>query len=117
MTFKVIEGSKSVWTVERSELFDDSLNRAATVFSDLRDKLDKFLVIKIDDPIQNRYGKHDRRMTGDLAGFWHCHLRDDAVLIYQLSGKTMTLVYIAPHAEIEGKRLKQTAKRLHAIAA
>lgn len=117
MTFKVIQGSKSLWKVERSELFDDSLARATEVFSDLGDKLDKFLVTKIEDPIQSRYGKHDRRMTGDLAGFWHCHLRDDAVLIYQLSGKTMTLVYIAPHAEIEGKRLKQTAKRLHAIAA
>lgn len=117
MTFKVIQGSKSAWAVERSELFDDSFGRAAVVFTDLNDKLEKFLKIKSDDPIQNRYGKHDRRMTGDLAGFWHCHLRDDAVLIYQLSGKTMTLVYIAPHAEIEGKRLKQTAKRLHAIAA
>lgn len=87
------------------------------VFPDLKDKLDKFLSIKRDDPVQNRYGKHDRRMVGDLAGFWHCHLRDDAVLIYQLHGRTMTLVYIAPHAEIEGKRLKQTAKRLHSVAA
>lgn len=115
MTFKVIQGS--AWTIERSELFEDSLNRSKEVFPDIGGKLDKFLATKSQDPLQNRYGKHDRRMTGDLAGFWHCHLRDDAVLIYQLHGKTMTLVYIAPHAEIEGKRLKQTAKRLHAIAA
>lgn len=115
MTFRVIEGSK--WAVDRSELFDASLARQSIVFPDLQDKLNKFLETKLDDPIQRRYGKHDRRMTNDLAGFWHCHLRDDAVLIYRLAGKVMTLVYIAPHAEIEGKRLKQTAKRLHAIAA
>jgi mRNA-degrading endonuclease YafQ of YafQ-DinJ toxin-antitoxin module len=105
------------WAVERSDLFGESLAKMTITFPDLREKLDKFLEIKREDPIRARYGKHDRRMTGDLAGFWHCHLRDDAVLIYQLSGKTMTLIYIAPHAEIEGKRLKQTAKRLHGIAA
>lgn len=117
MSFTIIENDKPVWKIERSELFEESMKRASVVFSDLPDRLDKFLATKASDPFTNRYGKHDRRMVGDLAGFWHCHLRDDAVLIYQLRNMTMTLVYIAPHAEIEGKRLKQTAKRLHSIAA
>lgn len=115
MSFKVIEGPK--WAVARSDLFNDSLARQSVVFPDLGDKLNKFLETKKDDPINARYGKHDRRLTGDLAGFWHCHLRDDAILIYRLSGRTMTLVYVSAHAEIEGKRLKQTAKRLHQLAA
>lgn len=105
------------WRVERSELFDDSFDRAALIFTDLEDKLEKFLIAKIADPIHNKYGKHDRRMIGDLSGFHHCHLRDDAVLIYSLSQKVLTLVYVAPHAEIEGKRLKLTARRLSRIAA
>ena len=107
----------STWTVERSELFDDSLSKIAITFPDVGERLDKFVETKKNDPLKTRYGKHDRRMIGDLAGFWHCHLRDDAVLIYSLGGKKMTLVYVAPHAEIEGKRLKQTAKRLHSVAA
>jgi mRNA-degrading endonuclease YafQ of YafQ-DinJ toxin-antitoxin module len=105
-----------IWQVGRSEIFDDSLTRMSVVFPDLSDKLDKFLDAKAIDPLQNRYGKHDRRLTGDLAGFWHCHLRDDAVLIYSLANRTMSLVYVAAHAEIEGKRLKSTASRLEQYA-
>jgi mRNA-degrading endonuclease YafQ of YafQ-DinJ toxin-antitoxin module len=88
----------------------------ATTFPDIRTKLNKFVETKIRDPLTARYGKHDRRMIGDLTGFWHCHLRDDAVLIYSLSQRVMTLVYLAPHAEIEGKRLKMTARRLSQFA-
>jgi len=86
-------------------------------FPDLREKLRKFLDTKIADPIQSKYGKHDRRMRGDLSGFHHCHLRDDAVLIYEITAKALKLVYVSAHAEIEGKRLKITARRLHQIAA
>jgi mRNA-degrading endonuclease YafQ of YafQ-DinJ toxin-antitoxin module len=116
MPLNLVERS-SEWRVDRSEIFDESLNRMTVVFADLPDKLGKFLTTKIVNPIVHRYGKHDRRLTGDLAGFYHCHLRDDAVLIYSLANRVMTLIYVAPHAEIEGKRLKLTARRLAPFAA
>jgi len=84
----------------------------AATFPDIREKLNKFLATKMENPLTTRYGKHDSPMRGHLAGFWHCHLRDDAVLIYDLSDRVLTLVYLTPHAEIEGKRLKSTAMRL-----
>lgn len=105
------------WKVRKSPLFDESLARMSVVFPDLNDKLHKFIQTKVSDPIRNKYGKHDRRMHGDLAGFQHCHLRDDAVLIYELANREITLVYVSSHAEIEGKRLKLTARRLQQIAA
>jgi mRNA-degrading endonuclease YafQ of YafQ-DinJ toxin-antitoxin module len=116
MTLQLITPANS-WRVDRSELFDDSLERMKVVFADLPDKVNKFLATKSPNPLLYKYGKHDRRMTGDLAGFYHCHLRDDAVLIYSLSNRVMSLIYIAPHAEIEGKRLKTTARRLSQFAA
>jgi len=102
----------SSWEVSRSSIFDESLSRMLNTFPDLKIKLLKFVASKIADPINLRYGKHDRRMVGYLSGFWHCHLRDDAVLIYRVGDRTLTLIYLAPHAEIEGRRLHRTAKRL-----
>lgn len=104
------------WTVARSSIFDESLAECSRTFRDLPEKLEKFVQLKADNPLTApKFGKHDRRMVGELAGFHHCHLRDDAVLIYALVNRTIQLVYIVPHAEIEGKRLKQTAKRLHSM--
>ena len=108
---------RSNWKTVKSDLFDESLSRMSVTFPDLSGKLDKFLSIKSTDPLNSKYGKHDRRMIGDLAGFYHAHLRDDAVLIYSLAKQVMTLVVITTHAEIEGKRLKLTARRLQQIAA
>lgn len=100
------------WSVTHGPLFAESLKENERVFSDLGKRLEKFLSVKVPNPFGHRYGKHDRRMTGDLAGFWHCHLRDDAVLIYSLVNRCIHLVYVAPHAELEGKRLRQTRERL-----
>jgi mRNA-degrading endonuclease YafQ of YafQ-DinJ toxin-antitoxin module len=114
----VVDGSQiRAWSVEKSELFDDSFRRMQVIFTDLEEKLEKFIKAKVADPIYSKYGKHDRRMVGHLAGFHHCHLRDDAVLIYSLNQRTITLVCVTPHAEIEGKRLKMMARRLSAFAA
>lgn len=104
--------SKTPWGVSRSPIFDESLRANTRVFKDLPDRVAKFIEFKCNDPINSKYGKHDRPLTGELVGFWHCHLRDDAVLIYNLLNRCVNLVYIAPHAEIEGKRLKMTGARL-----
>jgi mRNA-degrading endonuclease YafQ of YafQ-DinJ toxin-antitoxin module len=100
------------WAVARTDLFDASLAEHMAVFPDLNEKLIKFLDVKSHNPLASRYGKHDGPMTALLKGFFHCHLRDDAVLIYKLERHTIVLVAIVKHSEIEGKRLKKTAARL-----
>jgi mRNA-degrading endonuclease YafQ of YafQ-DinJ toxin-antitoxin module len=102
----------AAWGVSRSALFDETLREALRTFPDLREKLGKFTDLKLSDPLNARYGKHDRPCTGELVGFWHAHLRDDAILIYNLANRSINLVAVVTHAEIEGKRLKQTAKRI-----
>jgi mRNA-degrading endonuclease YafQ of YafQ-DinJ toxin-antitoxin module len=105
------------WSVEKSIDFERTLARMRVTFPDLPEKLEKFLATKIDDPVFSKYGKHDRRMVGHLHGLYHCHLRDDAVLIYALSQKVIRLICVTPHAEIEGRRLKLTAQRIAKLVA
>lgn len=104
------------WSVTHSPIFQESLERNAIVFSDLPEKLRKFKEVKGTDPLRNRYGKHDAPMTGAFKGFFHAHLRDDAILIYKLRDRKLDLVYISSHAEIEGKRCRVTRQRLEAYA-
>ena len=115
--YEVCASLSRSWSVVQSHAFEESMAKMLITFPDLKQKLQKFIEAKIDDPINLKYGKHDRRMVGELAGFHHCHLRDDAVLIYGLARRVMTLVYITPHADIEGRRLRQTARRLSQFAA
>jgi mRNA-degrading endonuclease YafQ of YafQ-DinJ toxin-antitoxin module len=107
----LVEGSQ-VWNVTRTPIFDQSVKDTLRIFPDLGEKLAKFLDVKGENPLRNRYGKHDGPMTGPLAGFLHCHLRDDAILIYTLKNRCINLILVCSHAEIEGKRLKLSAKRL-----
>jgi len=100
------------WRITQGPLFAASLLDKLAVFPDLAEKLKKFEEVKKHNPLSSKYGKHDRPMTADLVGLWHCHLRDDAVLIYRLKDRAVHLIYIASHAELEGKRLKQTTTRL-----
>lgn len=105
------------WGITRSNIFEDSLKRSMQNsrgggYTDLPQKIAKFLEVKIQNPLSNTYGKHDRPMTGELSGFWHCHLREDAILIYNLVNHCINLVYIVNHSEMEGKELKRTSKKL-----
>jgi mRNA-degrading endonuclease YafQ of YafQ-DinJ toxin-antitoxin module len=100
------------WSFTHSPVFQESLERNAIVFNDLPEKLQKFKDVKGEDPLRCRYGKHDGPMTGRFKGYHHAHLRDDAILIYKLKNKAVDLVYISSHAEIEGKRCKNTLDRL-----
>lgn len=100
------------WDTTRSPLFQDSLERNTIIFKDLPEKLERFIDIKLSDPMKARYGKHDGPMTGPFKGHNHAHLRDDAIVIYTLKGRKLNLIYIATHAEVEGKRCARTAERL-----
>lgn len=100
------------WSIREAVGFRDSLIRNAKIFPDLPEKLAKFIEVKACDPLHGRYGKHDKRMTGPLSGFYNCHLKDDAVLIYKVKDRTIVLIYVAAHAELEGRRLANTARRL-----
>lgn len=113
----IVEGkqpqARQPWGVSMTNIFAPSLAEHRRVFPDLDEKLAKFIGLKTPDPITARYGKHDRPFTGPLVGFWHCHLRDDAILIYNLQNHAINLVAICSHSEIEGKRAQKMSKRLN----
>lgn len=106
--------AKQEWKVVMSNIFDETLRHTRRIFPDIDEKLGKFVQTKLPNPLDpnNRYGKHDRPCTHELSGFMHCHLRDDAILIYSLANHALNLIAVVSHADIEGKRLKQTAKRM-----
>lgn len=110
----LIEAAQAPWGISQSPIFVASLDENLRIFPDLKEKLAKFTSVKLPNPVapQARYGKHDSPMTGPLVGFWHCHLRDDAILIYNFANRCVNLVCIVSHAEIEGKRAKLTGKRI-----
>ncbi len=113
----IVEAAQAAWQISQSPIFAPSLVEHLRVFPDLKEKLAKFTQVKLPNPLEPgaRYGKHDGPFTGPLVGFFHCHLRDDAILIYRLVNRCVHLIAIVSHAEIEGKRHKQTAKRLAAF--
>jgi mRNA-degrading endonuclease YafQ of YafQ-DinJ toxin-antitoxin module len=100
-----------------SNQFVPSLERNRTIFPDLSEKLIKFIQVKMNDPLNGRFGKHDSPFASGtpLAGFKHCHLRDDAILIYTMAGGCLNLYYICPHKEIEGKMTKKTSGLLQSM--
>jgi mRNA-degrading endonuclease YafQ of YafQ-DinJ toxin-antitoxin module len=110
----LVEANSQDWVAQPSDIFVDSLKATRRIFSDIDEKVARFVDVKLPNPISRdaKYGKHDGPMTGPLAGFYHCHLRDDAILIYRLTGKTVLMICIVSHAETEGKRGKKLRKQL-----
>lgn len=103
--------------VKISSQFMESLKRNSVIFPDLKEKLTKFIQVKKDDPLNGRYGKHDGPFSPGtpLSGYRHCHLRDDAILIYTMSGGSLNLYYICSHKEIEGKNTNKMSKALQGM--
>lgn len=106
------EGAQLSWGVTRSDMFEESFKNCLRIFPNLDAKLLSFLEAKLQNPLTVRYGKHDRPFTGPLIGFSHCHLRDDAILIYTLRNRSINLICVVNHAQIEGKRARAMSKRL-----
>ena len=102
------------WGVSKTDLFDQSLREMAAKVPDLRDRLKRFIDIKLPNPLSRDalVGKHDRPFTALLVGYWHCHLSRDAILIYRLQDRCVQLVMICQHSDIEGKRLVATARKV-----
>lgn len=111
----ICEGKTSApWGVSVSPMFAETVLQTRKIFPDIEERIKKFVAVKTPNPIDpnNRYGKHDRQFTGPLVGFWHCHLRDDAILIYKLANHAIFLIAVVSHADIEGKRAQKMAKKL-----
>jgi len=101
------------WGITKTAFFDESFAAMLTKVPDLRDRLKKFIEVKSPNPMMNRFGKHDSPFTNDqLRGILHCHLAPDVILLYRLTNRTIQLMMVCQHADIEGKRLKQTIRRL-----
>lgn len=114
----LIEAVQAPWGVSKTPLFDPSMQTMLPKVPDLRDRLQRFINIKLPNPIDPhaKAGKHDRPFTHVLVGFWHTHLAPDAILIYRLINRTIQLVAVCQHADIEGRRLEQMAKKLTVAA-
>lgn len=98
-------------------LFEESMKRNEVIFPDLREKLQKFIAVKKGDPLNGKYGKHDSPFARGtpLAGFSHCHLRDDAILIYTMKNRNINLLYVCAHAELDSaKKAQKLANKLAA---
>jgi mRNA-degrading endonuclease YafQ of YafQ-DinJ toxin-antitoxin module len=110
----LIEAIQNPWTIDPTDLFNESFRAMLTRVPDLRDRLKRFADIKLPNPISRDalVGKHDRPFTGLLVGYWHCHLAPDAVLIYRLKNHAVQLLLVCQHQDIEGKRAKAVLKTL-----
>lgn len=110
--YRMVVEAQRPWGISRTDLFEPSLKNRMRVFPDLPEKLAKFIEVKMQNPVMARYGKHDSPFTGPLVGFWHCHLRDDAILIYNLKNRCVNLVMIVSHADIEKKAAVGIARKI-----
>ncbi len=54
----------------------------------------------MDKPIPKKYLDHP--LSGDLVGFRDCHIQNDLVLIYKITGDTVELHHLNTHAQIFG---------------
>jgi mRNA-degrading endonuclease YafQ of YafQ-DinJ toxin-antitoxin module len=110
----LIEAAQAPWTISKTPAFDASIQVMLPKVHDLRERLQRFIDIKLPNPLAAtaRAGKNDRPFTALLVGFWHCHLAPDAILIYRLANHSIQLILVCQHADIEGKRLQQMGKRL-----
>ena len=113
----LIEAADTPWGVSKTPAFDPSFNAMLPKVPDLDERLARFLNIKLPNPLSPtaKAGKNDRPFTVPLQPFWHAHLAPDAILIYRLLNRTIQLVLVCQHADIEGKRMKLMAKRLATV--
>jgi mRNA-degrading endonuclease YafQ of YafQ-DinJ toxin-antitoxin module len=102
------------WGVTKSPLFDASFSAMLPKAPDLPERLARFLDIKLPNPLSPtaRAGKADSALKPPFQGLWHCHLAPDVILIYRLVNRSIQLMLICQHADIEGKRMKATARTL-----
>ena len=74
------------------------LRRAARRGKDpelLRDVVNKLLA---GEPLEARYRAH--RLSGDMAGYWECHIEFDWLLVWEDDGEIITLQRTGTHSDI-----------------
>jgi mRNA-degrading endonuclease YafQ of YafQ-DinJ toxin-antitoxin module len=111
------EGKKP-FGIMLSNSFVESLAKTERTFPKIREQLLKFARVKRDDPINGKYSSQDYPYSGGgpLAGYHHCHLRDDAILIYTIKNNCLNLLFLCAHADVEGKMLHRMAKILGGLS-
>ena len=95
--------------------FKASLDAMEKKYPDLLARLDRFIDVKVPNPLAAKYGKTDGPFSDYLRGFWHCHLAPDAILIYRLRNRTVELALICQHDDLSRKRIKTLDKQLAAV--
>ena len=107
------ERDMSPWPINVEPLFTETFQEMVGERANLEEKLTQFVAQKTPDPLSRRFGQYDRPFTGPaIKGFQHCHLAPNVVLIYTLSKRKINLIMVCSHSEVEGKRIKITAKRI-----
>lgn len=94
--------------------FEDSYIEKKESHPGMDAKYDEFVRVKSAD-INARFGSKDypfnSKGNANLAGYMHCHLAGDALLIYRRDGNSIVMVYVATHREINEKNAKTTVKK------
>lgn len=99
---ELLENGEKV-TFQEGPHFQDSFKRCAEMYpqSMLAKRYQKFIETKsagIDRP----FGTRDYPLVyGNLSGYKHCHLADDALLIYRRDRSTIISEYVATHRELK----------------
>ena len=65
----------------------------------LRYVVDKLLA---GEPLEARYRAH--RLSGDMAGYWECHIEFDWLLVWEDDGEVITLQRTGTHGDIFRQR-------------
>lgn len=108
----LLEGGATEFRWGRS--FEASYLDKRKTYPDLDARYEAFVSLKSHN-IMTPFGKNDYPFglgTGmTLAGYMHCHLKPDALLIYRRDGSVITMVYVATHREIRDKNAAVTVKK------
>lgn len=102
------------WAVDvTSAIFRQSVRDFKAIYPDVEERVFRFIKVKSDDPLNTRYGNNDAPMSshGPFAGYMHAHLAPDLLILYTLKNRTLNLVALCQHADTEGKRAKNAARR------
>jgi mRNA-degrading endonuclease YafQ of YafQ-DinJ toxin-antitoxin module len=111
ITTQTILAETSEVTFAWGKLFVKSYIEMKTKYPNLDKKYDEFIKIKSAN-IRDNYGTHDYALVGILAGFKHCHLAPDAILIYRVKDKTVEMLFMCQHDDMKQKNAKRLANKL-----
>ena len=103
---------KAAIRIEPSPLYGDSYLRYLKVRPSIKNKIKTFIEYKCQVPPLS-LGAHDYALSGDLAGFMHCHLSGNILLVYVLDHSVLKLIMVCNHDELYkiSTKIKKYANR------